>query len=358
MDEDEIANSMNFEIAYVLLLFFGTFGVHHAYLGRHAHALVYFLTFGLFGWGILVDIQLLPEYVSLARSDPKDETFRRLTNIMEMHLGVPPRSFLRILGMLCFGSIFGFLCSCVVPPHTQLPIELVSLLVTITKAVGSSVGIYMIANVGSVAISRPYTHLFFVCMAGSLIRYPVVSCAGYANYYRVYRPSMMPKSRLPRRLGKYVLLCSGCICLFFLVIFIQLGISFQIINNVRKSEFFKEFDFAEFQSGRYNSNGGEGRTDNLKNVFDLEGERVARNALGVSRTASIKEIKSAYKELARQYHPDKIKKEESDTGTAEGDKNQKFIKIQEAYETLKKIEKRRENATNKKNKANFRRDEM
>lgn len=53
--------------------------------------------------------------------------------------------------------------------------------------------------------------------------------------------------------------------------------------------------------------------------------------LGVSRSASQDEIKAAYRELARKYHPDINKDEE-----AQG----KFVEIQEAYDVLSDAEKK------------------
>ncbi|KAL7575513.1 hypothetical protein ACA910_020096 [Epithemia clementina (nom. ined.)] len=52
--------------------------------------------------------------------------------------------------------------------------------------------------------------------------------------------------------------------------------------------------------------------------------------LGVSRTASAKEIKSAYRKLALQWHPDKVEGDESVKEQAE----KKFHDIGEAYEVL------------------------
>lgn len=47
-------------IAYLLWFFFGVLGVHHFYLGNIARGVLYLLTGGFLGVGILVDLFLLP----------------------------------------------------------------------------------------------------------------------------------------------------------------------------------------------------------------------------------------------------------------------------------------------------------
>ena len=54
--------------------------------------------------------------------------------------------------------------------------------------------------------------------------------------------------------------------------------------------------------------------------------------LNLKRTCSQEEIKSAYRELAHKYHPDKNK---------ESNAHDKFIQIHEAYEILWDVEKRK-----------------
>lgn len=53
--------------------------------------------------------------------------------------------------------------------------------------------------------------------------------------------------------------------------------------------------------------------------------------LGINKGASIKEIKSAYRKLAKQYHPDRNKSSDADS---------KFKEVQEAYEVLSDERKR------------------
>ena len=55
--------------------------------------------------------------------------------------------------------------------------------------------------------------------------------------------------------------------------------------------------------------------------------------LGVSRSATEKEIKSAFRKLARKYHPD--------TNRGNKDAEEKFKEINEAYEVLSDSDKKR-----------------
>lgn len=58
--------------AYLLFFFGGFFGLHHSYLGRTRHAAVWMTTGGLFGFGLLRDLWMIPSHVLRANQDRSD----------------------------------------------------------------------------------------------------------------------------------------------------------------------------------------------------------------------------------------------------------------------------------------------
>ena len=56
----------SYNLSWILLTFFGFFGLHRLYLGKWVTALIWFLTFGLFLVGYLYDYWTLNEQVSEA----------------------------------------------------------------------------------------------------------------------------------------------------------------------------------------------------------------------------------------------------------------------------------------------------
>lgn len=64
------------------------------------------------------------------------------------------------------------------------------------------------------------------------------------------------------------------------------------------------------------------------------GRRVCYEVLGVGRQASKAEIARAYRQLARQYHPDRYRGEPAAAGGSRA-AHEKFLLIATAYETLK-----------------------
>ena len=58
------AGEKNYSIAWVLLAFFGLFGLHRLYQGKILSGVLYLFTLGLFGLGVIYDFWTLNEQLS------------------------------------------------------------------------------------------------------------------------------------------------------------------------------------------------------------------------------------------------------------------------------------------------------
>ncbi|MBF7052172.1 TM2 domain-containing protein [Halomonas sp. KAO] len=56
---------INYSLAWLLLTFLGVFGLHRFYQGKWLSGIVYLLTFGLFGLGVLYDFWTLNDQISM-----------------------------------------------------------------------------------------------------------------------------------------------------------------------------------------------------------------------------------------------------------------------------------------------------
>lgn len=65
-----IDGKVNYTIAWVLLTFFGIFGIHRFYMGKWISGLIYFCTGGLFLVGYLYDYCTLNEQISAQNKTP------------------------------------------------------------------------------------------------------------------------------------------------------------------------------------------------------------------------------------------------------------------------------------------------
>ncbi|MDG2422968.1 MAG: NINE protein [Phycisphaerales bacterium] len=64
-------------IAYLLWFFFGLLGIHRFYLGRPISGVIYLLTGGVFLFGWIIDLFLIPGMVRIANLEWKVATGQR-----------------------------------------------------------------------------------------------------------------------------------------------------------------------------------------------------------------------------------------------------------------------------------------
>lgn len=60
-----IEGPVDYNVAWLLLAFLGIFGIHRMYIGKWGTGLIYLLTLGLFGVGIIYDFWTLNSQISL-----------------------------------------------------------------------------------------------------------------------------------------------------------------------------------------------------------------------------------------------------------------------------------------------------
>lgn len=66
--------AIDFNIAWLLLTYLGLLGIHRMYMGKWGTGILYLLTFGLFGVGIVYDFWTLNEQISLINGYYQNDT--------------------------------------------------------------------------------------------------------------------------------------------------------------------------------------------------------------------------------------------------------------------------------------------
>jgi len=324
-------------VTYFLWLLFGWFGLHHFYLGRDRQAFAWWTTFGgmcFLGW--FRDLWRIPEYVD----DANEEAYymEELTNNMKR--SCPKFSIVRFAGQLMVGYFYGSLVKLALPPEAHLWIEIVLV------CLGMTAGVHLIGNIGRVqgGFSKPYIGTVATYM---LLRYfypvnvnymyCVVACTLVFNYFREHKRTYPEKSFCKRVAYLFIGLCVVSVlwmCFFYFnaEITTEDGETIKIRDSV--NHFFKSPAWLEFKSTLWQlyeegqRNGWRTLYDELVKSLDPKGEANARKVLSVTEETSKEEIKKIYKQLVRQWHPDKYKGEKREEA------HKKFMEIQEAYEIL------------------------
>jgi len=336
-------------MAYLLWAVGGFFGLHHFYLKRDKQAFLWWcLPGGYFGAGWIRDIWRIPEYVAEANND--EEYVKKLTDKMR-ESDSPPRKIARSLGMLVVGNMFGLLVSMAVPNQDSLD-DLGVDLTMLGKCLipfGCAFGVWLVGNIGNHqgGFLRPllacYCTLPAYIYGLNFISWTTI--LGAIFFQRKWRRSVSSPLPLYRRV--FVLWLCGSLYLSMWGSYFYFNAT--IVHNEEKIKLrvaVKHFinspavqEFGKNLLGLWEHMKAEGWWSTwsaLVASLDPTGERHALKVLGLQKGVTQEEVKAKYRELTKQWHPDRIKDPEKKEEAGE-----KFVAIQQAYETLSDIKKKR-----------------
>lgn len=323
-------------VAYALWAVGGPLGLHHLYLGRDSHALLWMLTLGGFGFGWVREVIRIPAYVGEANQDAEKERRRPPTMVP------PPVGPVRFAGQVCVGIYFG----------TVALIGLNSLsffyLIVLPLCVGA--GVHLVSSVGHQTSDLQKT--LTACLITSPIFYgstlsplPISLAASVtAAQHRRFKPPLTPGSKQelgPRlyRLGLAWLAFSAplgyCIfhnttaTLYYLSdCFAALLDMFWFLPWLRSVlEYFLLMPYrilCFFTGGGYYEEAWKKVLEILLREY-TEREKEALQVLSLEAEATLEEITHSYRELAKTWHPDHNPSKDAEA---------MFMKIHEAYEIL------------------------
>ncbi|KAL8163797.1 UNVERIFIED_CONTAM: DnaJ subfamily C member 22 [Gekko kuhli] len=323
-------------VAVALWALGGPAGLHHLYLGRDNHALLWMLTLGGFGVGWLWELWLLPGWV--ARANSASEVRRD---------GRPPLSPVRFLGQALVGIYFGLVA--LIGLSTLPGFYLVAL----PLAVG--LGVHLVSEVGDQSsdlqgtltaafITAPIFHGRSVAILPISLTTSVV--AQRHRHYKASRGSSEKLSARLYRLGLAYLAFSAPLahCAFsntaatanYIASAIGAALDwvsvFPSLSGILESmlllpyrawkilgfgdSYFQEWEkvFVFVQS------------------FQSERQQMAYKILGLHSDATLDEINKSYRELVKHWHPDHNPHRATEA-------ERRFIEVQAAYELLTQMKK-------------------
>lgn len=337
---------------YLLWLLGGFLGLHHLYLGRYKQAFIWWcFPGGYFGAGWIRDLWRIPEYVRDANNEAE-----HVRNVKEMikEKEIPPWKTARWMGMLVVGNLFGMLPGMAIPNKDDLGVDL-WFLKPMINPLGAAIGIWLVGNIGrwEGSIKHPIigcyltTPLyFFGISAGSW-----TTLVGAYFFKRQWRKERSTGGRVKRIL--LLMLCGALYAslwssyFYFNAEVVHNGDKIKLrdaVGNFIKSPLVKEFRrHCNAHWEHMKEHGFYSTWTNFLDSLDPFGEKNALKVLGLQSGASQQEIKARYRELSKQWHPDKVKENKAEA-------QQKFVDIQQAYETLSNIKNRRMRANRRSDK--------
>ncbi|NXX76185.1 DJC22 protein, partial [Urocolius indicus] len=308
-------------VAYGLWALGGPLGLHHIYLGRDSHALLWMLTLGGFGAGWLWDFWHLPGWVAAANG----------AGARRDHGGpVPALSPLRLAGQVVVGMYFGLLA--------VLGLPWVPALLAQPLAVG--LGVLLVSSVGDQTAEAPgilsAAFLTSLVFQGRVLAVLPTSLTAsiIAQRHRRYKPRGMPRARLAARLYHLGLaclaftaplacrgLCGAAGVLSTLLALPRAAAELLLLLPLRASWLLAEV--LGLAGGSPLRDRGAGSHPSSRS----EQQRWAYEVLHLPAGSSTEDVHRSYRELVKLWHPDhnRHRAEEAE---------RRFIELQEAYEEL------------------------
>ncbi|KAJ8877904.1 hypothetical protein PR048_022363 [Dryococelus australis] len=354
-------------LTYVLWLIGGVFGLHHFYLGRDSQAFLWFCTLGGYGGcGWLRDIFRIPEYVSEANEDVTySNTYKRQIRRQEK----PPCSMTRYFGMIIVAFIWMSVVDNAIPEEWVVGINWRFLIVLLPLACALDIqcrfklcvgcvdaGVWVVGNIGreegtiwwALAAAYATFPLYFYLEDYSTTYSLMAFASAYAfdsKSKQWRRKPSKPKSFLRRVLT--LLLCAllyvslwGSYLYFNARLMDAEGEEIPVheaLHNFLSSPYWLDVKQSFHDTWVFAQHHGWLETwRQILDLSDLHGEQNAYKVLGLSSGASEEEIRSRYRALSKEFHPDKVKDPALKRASEE-----KFMELSQAYETLSKIKSRR-----------------
>ncbi|CAF2410101.1 unnamed protein product [Rotaria sp. Silwood2] len=357
--------------AYFYALIGGIFGLHHLYLGRTQHALLWFTTFGGFGIGILYEILfLIRKYVREANHDNiiLDEYEKKMREQKS-----PAFELLRFCGQYITAVFYGVITYYAFP-DTWLQQTIPSLIIGFSSAFAIALGTYLAGTLG------PRQCSFIWPLLGALLGLPFIIWNGDASpsfnivaffsccifewkidwnpeYFSTKTESeTSPKKKARRRrhiIKRCFILGFGAF-VFGIILTSTIYQNLQVdINGERVkvkdvlADFFKSQEFIQLSQqlssvmkqlyAFYLQYGFKGIWTEIWAALDFESDKQAYEVLNLDPNASQKAIEAQCKTLARKWHPDRYRDlEEKQKAEIT------FMNIQQACNRLSNERKRRQ----------------
>ncbi|XP_067880549.1 dnaJ homolog subfamily C member 22 isoform X1 [Heterodontus francisci] len=326
-------------ITYVLWSFGGPFGLHHIYLGRDSHALLWMVTFGGFGVGWIREFWRLPKYVQNANMRHKIQRKRDLQ---------PSMSIVRVFGQIAVGVYFGIVALISLSSLNSFYIMALPLAITL--------GVHLVANVGEETSNIKTTMMASIITSPIFYGRPIATvpisivASITSMQHRHYRTPSHTEDNLSVRLYRlglawlaftmpisYCVFHNTTVTITYITDTISLILDsvriFPLLSGLLESAFLLPYHTWKLFTGgtglSYGYNQEWTKLFASISAIQTERKRLAYEVLGLHEEATLEEINKSYRELVKLWHPDHNRHNLDEA-------ERQFLEIQAAYEILAK----------------------